>query len=161
MSNVPLQADSDRGPQQHQNQFPHEVTGARPGRSEFGRVFRYTAIAVALVAAVAVGYCTPLIRAPITDSPFSSDGWLRGDVQTRGRMARNLVSSQQLMRKPRVEVLAVLGTPDVERFAGQTIRYRVDIGYRWVFQSHLYDLVVRFGKGNEVFEVAIEPCEEP
>jgi hypothetical protein len=128
-------------------------------RARLARIFRYALTAAILFAAVAVGYFTPVIRAPLLDTRFSSEEWARGDARSRGRMARDLVSSRQLMRKPREEVRSILGVPDVERFAGQTIRFRVDVGYRWVVRPYLYDLVVRFGKGDEVFQVAIEPRE--
>jgi hypothetical protein len=119
------------------------------------------ALAVAFLAGVvAVVYCTPLIRGPLSDTRFSSERWLDGDVRVRGQMARDLVKSRQLQEKSPEEVRAILGDPDVERFGGQTIRYRVDVGYRWIVRPHLYDLVIRFGKGDEVFQVAIEPSED-
>jgi hypothetical protein len=129
-------------------------------KARLGRMFRYALTAASLVALFAVGYCTPVIRAPLFDTRFSSEEWVGGDAQMRGRMARDLVSSRQLMWKSREEVRATLGIPDVERFGGQTIRFRVDVGYRWVIRPYLYDLVVRFGKDDEVFQVAIEPREE-
>ena len=129
-------------------------------KARLGRRFRFALMAVALLAAVAVGLCTPLIPIPLTDSRFSSEEWVRGDAQARGRMARDLVSSRQLMGKSPAEVRAILGTPDIERFGGQTIRFRVDVGSRSAIRSYLSDLVVRFGKYDEVFQVAIEPREE-
>jgi hypothetical protein len=129
-------------------------------KARLGRIFRYALTVVILVVVVVVGYCTPVIRAPLFDSRFAPEEWVRGDAQVRGRMARDLVSSQLLMGRSRKEVRTILSVPDVERFGGQTIRFRVDVGYRWVIRPYLYDLVIRFGKGDEVFEVSIEPRQE-
>jgi hypothetical protein len=129
-------------------------------KARLGRICRNTLTAAILFALVAVGYCTPIIRAPLFDTRFSSEEWLRGDAGGRDRMARDLVSSRRLMWKSPEDVRSILGVPDVERFDGQTIRFRVDAGYRWVIRPYLSDLVVRFGKDDEVFQVAIEPREE-
>jgi hypothetical protein len=123
------------------------------------RIACYFVVCALLVWVIAIVYCTPLIRASISDTRFSSEEWRRGDAHMRGRMARDLVSSGQLINKSQDEVLAILGPPDIERFGGQTVRFRVDVGYRWIIRPYTYDLVVRFGKGDEVFEVAIEPQE--
>ncbi len=129
-------------------------------KARLGRASRYTLTAAALLAAAAVGLYAPLIPVPLSASNFSSEGWVRGDVQARGRMARDFISSHRLMGKSPAEVRAVLGAPDIERFGGQTIRFRADVGSRSATRSYLSDLVVRFGKGDEVFQVAIEPREE-
>jgi hypothetical protein len=53
------------------------------------------------------------------------------------------------------EVQSTLGSPDA--FGPGTIRYKIDIGWRWIIQPVPFDLVIRFGKGNEVSNVVIEP----
>jgi len=128
-------------------------------RSRLERLRRIALTAAVVLAVVAVGYCTPLIRGPLTDSPFSSEAWASGDVRVRGRLAGDIASSGYLHGKSGPEVRATLGPPDAERFGGQTIRYRIDLGYRWVIRPYMYDLVVRFGKADDVFQVAIEPSE--
>jgi hypothetical protein len=137
-----------------------QVTPSPEVKARLGRMSRYALTAAVLLAAAAVGLCAPLMPVPLSGSNFSSEEWARGDAQVRGRMARDLVSSERLMRRSPAEVRAVLGAPDIERFGGQTIRFRVDVGSRSAIRSYLSDLVIRFGKGNEVFQVAIEPREE-
>jgi hypothetical protein len=56
------------------------------------------------------------------------------------------------------EVRELLGEPDIAR-GGNPFRYKVDIGYRWGIQPRLFDLVVRFDKGDRVWQVAIETAE--
>jgi hypothetical protein len=109
---------------------------------------------------IGLGYCTPIFRATRFDTHFSQELWRSGDAQARGQMAWDLVFSKQLRNKPREKVLAILGSRDVEQSSGQTIRFRVDMRYRWIIRPYLYDPVVRFDKGDEVFQVSIEPWEE-
>lgn len=71
-------------------------------------------------------------------------------------MARNLVRSQLLMHKPKEQVLSILGEPDIVLFEGQTIKYVVEEGRRSILRTYRNDLVIRFGKGNEVFDVGLE-----
>ena len=123
------------------------------------RMFLCTKVVTTLVVVVVVGYCTPMFRGPFWNSRFSSAEWITGNATLRGKMARDLIRSRSLERKSREEVRAALGIPDIDRNGGQTIRFSVDVGWRWVIKPYLYDLVVRFGKVDEVFSVTVEPRE--
>jgi hypothetical protein len=134
---------------------------AAPGaavKARLGRLCRYALTPAVLLAAVAVGLCVPLIPVPLYGANFSSEEWLRGDAQARGRMARDFVSSQHLSGKSAVEVRAILGPLDIVQDG--RYRYRVDVGSRSAIRFYLSDLVVRFGKSDEVCDIAIEPREE-
>lgn len=74
-------------------------------------------------------------------------------------MARDLVASGRLQRQSVNVVRRELGPADIVRYGGQTLRFHVDVGYRWVVTPNLYDVVVRFDKVEKVFEVAIEPMD--
>jgi uncharacterized protein (TIGR03067 family) len=114
-------------------------------KARLGRRCRYALTAVALLAAVAVGLCTPLLPVPLTDSPFLSEGWVRGDAQARGRMARDLVSSRQLMGKSPAEVRATLGAPDIERFGAR----RSGSGWLWGRGRHSGPTCPIWSSGSE------------
>jgi hypothetical protein len=117
------------------------------------------ALVVFFTGLAAVGYCTPVLDAWHPDVRFSPEKWGRGDLRLRGQMARSLASSRRLQNMTPQEVRAVLGAPDLERYLGQTLRYHVDLGYRWIISPYLYDLVVRFDKENRVMSVTVEAAE--
>jgi hypothetical protein len=143
---------------------------AKPGSEALAAVARWRraatiAVLLTVAATLSVGlaailYCTPVIRGPVEDTPFSSEEWVRGDARSRGRMVHNLLASRVLMGKSREEVARLLGPPDDEGAFGLSFRYRVDVGYRWVIRPYLHDLVIRFYKqGHWAYVVAVEPTE--
>jgi hypothetical protein len=101
-------------------------------------------------------YCTPLLDHLFFNKSFSAEEWRAAGMRIRGKMARDLAHSACLDGRSPNEVRELLGKPDVENSGGQTIRYNVDIGYRWVFTPVPYDVVVRFGKDERVVQVTVE-----
>lgn len=62
---------------------------------------------------------------------------------------------------PCQKVIAASGRPDRRpQDRDSVLRYRVDLGYRWIFEPYHSDLVVRLDKGYEVFRASIEKVEE-
>lgn len=80
--------------------------------------------------------------------------------KVRGQMVGELVRSNFLMNRSRGDVLSVLGEPDLQNHGGQTIRYWVEEGRRSILGRYQNDLVIRFGKGSEVFEVSLEAHQD-
>jgi hypothetical protein len=120
------------------------------------RWVRVSALAVLAVGVVMLLYSTPLLDRLFFDTRFSAEEWRSGDVRTRGKMARDLAHSARLDGKSPSEVRDLLGKPNAENSGGQTIRYNVDVGYRWVITPVPYDVVVRFGKDERVVQVKVE-----
>jgi hypothetical protein len=110
-----------------------------------------------MIFVISLALTIPFFPIQFSSSDFNSREWITGTRETRGQMARNLVGSRLLMDKPKAEVLSMLGEPDVANFGGQTIRYIVDEGRRSILRCYRNDLVIRFGKGNEAFDVGLEP----
>lgn len=142
---------------------PSEEVKARIDRIK-ASVFRVLCGAIAGLIGLAIiveVWFTPIVYHPIVAVPFSSEGWRAGGAGIRGQMAHELVVPESpLMKKSPDEVRSILGVPDTEMFGGQTLRFRVDVGWRWTTEPALRDLVVRFDKGNEVCGVRIEPKYE-
>ncbi|MGN6544233.1 MAG: hypothetical protein ACTHK7_04235 [Aureliella sp.] len=117
-------------------------------------------IAIAAIIAIVCAVTIPLFPIQFTSRDFKSDEWLSGNSEIRGQMAESLVSSKYLLNKPREKVISILGEPDTQDFGGQTLRYAVVQGRRSVIRNYPNDLVVRFGKGDEVFDVALVQGQE-
>jgi hypothetical protein len=136
---------------------PHPVASARLARR--CRTISLVVVLTLLVTGLAVVafylcYCTPFLAVAKYDAEFSSEKWRTGDPRTRGTMAKSLASSTQLHGKSEKEILALLGKPD--KYDG-FLHYRVDIGYRWIFQPYLYDLWVRLDKDGKFWDIIIRP----
>jgi len=106
------------------------------------RRLRKLAMTLFIVAVSAICYCTPLLDVLFLDQPFSSERWLTGDARARGRMVRDLLRSRLLEGKTDAEVEKLLGAADFYKYSGYDRIYRVDIGYRWIFQPILYEFSV-------------------
>ena len=120
-------------------------------------LYRRINFAVVTILAISLLITIPFFPMQFSSRDFNSGEWIAGTRETRGQMAKNLVGSQLLMDKPEAEVLSILGEPDIANFGGQTLRYNVVEGRRSILRSYRNDLVIRFGKGNEVFDVGLEP----
>jgi hypothetical protein len=103
------------------------------------------AILALIVVVVGLLSCTPLLDILFFDQPFAAEAWRKGDSRTRGLMVRDLLRSGLLRGKTVAEIEIMLGPGDESGidFIGTTPGYRVDIGYRWLFQPVLYTLWVR------------------
>lgn len=121
---------------------------------------RRLAIAIAAIIAIVCAITIPLFPLQFTSRYFKSDEWISGNPEARGQMAESLVSSRFLLNKPREEVISILGEPDTRDSGGQTLRYAVVQGRRSMIRNYPNDLVVRFGKGDEVFDVALEARQD-
>lgn len=111
---------------------------------------------------IALFLFVPWIPVPVLHNPFSSQDWIQGDLTVRGRMAEDCVrvATKHLHGKHLEDVLALLGPPDIDQDQGVVIRYRVDYGSRSFIHFYPNDLVIRFGKGNEVVDISFQPQEK-
>jgi hypothetical protein len=59
--------------------------------------------------------CSPPEKRAFVEKPFVSDGWLKGDAQTRGEMTRDLEKYETVVTlsgKTQSELIKILGEPD-------------------------------------------------
>ena len=106
-------------------------------RAARGRRFRWRLGLFLAVAGLAASACG-------NSEPFRSAGWKAGDQRQRGRMVKDLVSSQVLVGKSKAMVADLLGPPDSEDQAGLHQAYKVDLGMKFGSNPWLYQLHVEF-----------------
>lgn len=97
----------------------------------------------------------PQVGLAFENEKFSSEKWIHGNAETRGRMVRDLMGSQILQDQERKDVDRLLGPPDVF-FNGSHYRYRIQIGLTRLNEPEMKDFIVGFGKGWEVRRMNIE-----
>lgn len=97
-----------------------------------------------LIACALLGFLDPFVERAASH-PFDPKLWQTGSLRQRGRMARDLESSEKLIGLSRDEVLALLGPPDRDD-GPASVAYTVDIGYKFGFEPWTYCLTIRFGK---------------
>ena len=106
-----------------------------------------TACSAGLLVTSVLGCCTPFTEMVLARR-FDAEAWQAGSVRERGRMALDLERSRRLLGRTRAEVVSLLGQPEGNH--PTEMRYMVDLGYRFGFESWLYSVTVQFGDDGRV-----------
>jgi hypothetical protein len=79
---------------------------------------------------------------------FDSKKWSKADMKERYKYTNDLITNKRLENKFRSEIIAMIGTPDLEN--GNLIGYKVDIGDK---NTPVWYLIVGFDSSNKTNRV--------
>ena len=78
---------------------------------------------------------------------------MQGTYENEVAWLATLIASRTPEGKTKAEVKKLLGEPDFQDKQHLTFRYKVDIGYRWVFEPVVYYLSIYWDKSDRVYAV--------